>query len=151
MIWFWVIVLVAIIGAVAVVAAGAGDSMAEVYDDRPDATLPAGRTLRAEDLRTLRLNTGVRGYRMDEVDALLDRLQAEMLTREAEDERSADERRADDERSVREWRTEVSAAHPDDVVDAPDPEPAEQAEPAEQPTRPEGESAAEPDRQDETP
>lgn len=87
MLWFWVIVLVAIIGAVAVVAAGRGDTMAEVYDDRPDASLPTGRPLNAEDLSSLRLNTGVRGYRMDEVDALLDRLQAEMLVREAEDVR----------------------------------------------------------------
>lgn len=56
--------------------------MAEVYDDRPDVALPTGRPLTAEDLRTLRLNTGVRGYRMDEVDALLARLEAEMIERE---------------------------------------------------------------------
>ena len=87
MLWFWVIVLVAIIGAIAVVAAGRGDSMADVYDDRPDVSLPAARPITAEDLRTLRLNTGVRGYRMDEVDALLGRLQAELLSREADDVR----------------------------------------------------------------
>lgn len=80
--WFWVIVLVALIGAIAVVAAGRGDSMAEVYDDRPDAALPAGRALTADDLRSVRLNTGVRGYRMDEVDALLARLEAELIERE---------------------------------------------------------------------
>ena len=80
--WFWVVVLVALIGAVAIVATGRGDSMAEVYDDRPDASLPAGRPLNADDLRAVRLNTGVRGYRMDEVDALLARLEAEMLERE---------------------------------------------------------------------
>ncbi len=85
--WFWVIVLVAIIGAIAVVAAGRGGSMADVYDDRPDASLPSGRPLTADDLRKLRLNTGVRGYRMDEVDALLDRLQAEMLSRETDEVR----------------------------------------------------------------
>ncbi len=56
--------------------------MAEVYDDRPDVALPTGRPLTAEDLRTLRLNTGVRGYRMDEVDALLARLEAELIERE---------------------------------------------------------------------
>jgi DivIVA domain-containing protein len=84
--WFWVIVLVAIIGGVAVLAAGRGDAMAEVYDDRPDAALPAGRPLTAEDLRTLRINTGVRGYRMDEVDALLARLQGELLDRERADD-----------------------------------------------------------------
>jgi DivIVA domain-containing protein len=80
--WFWVVVLVALIGAVAIVASGRGDSMAEVYDDRPDASLPGDRPLTADDLRAVRLNTGVRGYRMDEVDALLARLEVEMLERE---------------------------------------------------------------------
>lgn len=80
--WFWVVVLVALIGGIAMVAAGRGDSMAEVYDDRPDASLPGGRPLNADDLRLVRLNTGFRGYRMDEVDALLARLEAEMLERE---------------------------------------------------------------------
>ena len=87
MLWFWVVVLVALIGAIAVVAAGRGDAMAEVYDDRPDASLPTGRPLTADDLKSLRLNTGVRGYRMDEVDALLARLQAEMISREEDDVR----------------------------------------------------------------
>jgi len=80
--WFWVIVLVLLIGAIAVVASGRGDDMAEVYDDRPDVSLPTGRPLTAEDLGSLRFNTGVRGYRMDEVDALLARLEAEMIERE---------------------------------------------------------------------
>jgi len=82
MLWFWVVVLVVLIGAIAVVAAGRGDSMVEAYDDRPDASLPTGRPLTADDLRAVRLNTGVRGYRMDEVDALLARLEAEMIQRE---------------------------------------------------------------------
>lgn len=82
MLWFWVIVLVALIGAIAVVAAGRGDSMVEPYDDRPDVRLPPGRPLTADDLHAVRLNTGVRGYRMDEVDALLARIEAEMLDRE---------------------------------------------------------------------
>ena len=58
--------------------------MAEVYDDRPDTSLPTGRPLTADDLRSLRLNTGVRGYRMDEVDALIARLEAEMIERESD-------------------------------------------------------------------
>jgi len=84
--WFWVVVLVVLIGAIAIVASGRGDSMVEVYDDRADASLPAGRPLNADDLRSVRLNTGVRGYRMDEVDALLARLEAEMLEREDHEE-----------------------------------------------------------------
>ncbi len=82
MIWVWVVALVLVIGAIAVVVAGRDDAMAEVYDDRPDATLPTGRPLTAEDIAAVRLSTGVRGYRMDEVDALLDRIQADLLARE---------------------------------------------------------------------
>lgn len=81
--WFWVVVLVLIIGGIAVLAAGRDDTMTEVYDDRPDATVPAGRLLTAEDLAAVRFSTALRGYRMDEVDALLDRLQADLRAREA--------------------------------------------------------------------
>jgi DivIVA domain-containing protein len=81
--WFWVVVLVLIIGGIAVLAAGRDDAMTEVYDDRPDATVPAGRLLTAEDLAAVRFSTALRGYRMDEVDALLDRLQADLRAREA--------------------------------------------------------------------
>lgn len=78
--WLFAIGIVALIGAVAVVAAGWGDTLAEVYDDRPDARVPAG-PLGAADLRRVRFSTGFRGYRADEVDALLDRL-AEQLAEE---------------------------------------------------------------------
>ncbi|MGH3501451.1 MAG: DivIVA domain-containing protein, partial [Nocardioidaceae bacterium] len=87
--WFWVIVLVAIIGAVAMIAAGRGDSMAPVYDDRPDAVIPTGRPLTAADVRSVRLSTGLRGYRMDEVDTLIERFEADLLSRESR-ERGAD-------------------------------------------------------------
>jgi DivIVA domain-containing protein len=76
--WFFAIVVVAVLGAVAVVASGRGGSMSETYDDRPDALVPADRPLTAQDLREVRLSTGFRGYRMSEVDALIDRLAAEM-------------------------------------------------------------------------
>ncbi len=82
MVWFWVIVLIAIVGAIVVVVAGRGGEMADVYDDRPDATLPAGRPLTADDIRSVQLGTGFRGYRMDEVDALLQRIEADLLDRE---------------------------------------------------------------------
>ncbi len=75
----------AIIGVIAVVVAGRDDALVEVYDDRPDSTLPTGRPLTAEDLAAVRLSTAVRGYRMDEVDALLGRIQADLLARETSD------------------------------------------------------------------
>jgi DivIVA domain-containing protein len=84
-IWIWVVVLVVIIGAIAVVAAGRDEPMADVYDDRPDVTLPTGRPLTAEDLDGVRFSTAVRGYRMDEVDALLARIQADLQRRQHDD------------------------------------------------------------------
>ena len=48
-----------------------------MYDDRPDALVPADGPLAAEDLRRVRFSLAFRGYRMSEVDALLDRLAAE--------------------------------------------------------------------------
>ena len=79
MIWFWVVVLVVVIGVVAVVAAGRGDAMADVYEDRPDMALERGRRLTAADVRAVRFTTAVRGYRMDEVDAFVARMEAELL------------------------------------------------------------------------
>jgi DivIVA domain-containing protein len=82
MTWFVAILAVVVIGAVAVVAAGRGGTMAETFDDRPDARVPADRPLTASDLRAVRFSTALRGYRMSEVDALLDRLAAEMSPRD---------------------------------------------------------------------
>jgi len=78
MMWLFALLIVAVAGAVAVVAAGAGGSMAAEYDDRPDAVVPADGPLRGEDLKAVRFSTVVRGYRASEVDALLDRLAAQL-------------------------------------------------------------------------
>ncbi|WP_425491458.1 DivIVA domain-containing protein [Nocardioides luti] len=69
-------------GGVALLAAGKGAPLADVYDDRPDASVPAEGPLAAEDLRRVRFSIALRGYRMSEVDALLDRLAAEAAARE---------------------------------------------------------------------
>jgi DivIVA domain-containing protein len=78
MTWLFAVIIVAVMGGVAVVAAGHGGSMAETFDDRPDARVPADGPLTAADLRRVRFSTAFRGYRMSEVDALLDRLAAEL-------------------------------------------------------------------------
>jgi DivIVA domain-containing protein len=78
MMWFFAVVAVAVMGGVAVVASGRGGSMTEAYDDRPDALVPADGPLLASDLRRVRFSTAFRGYRMSEVDALLDRLAVEL-------------------------------------------------------------------------
>ena len=81
MTWFFAVLIVLLMGAVAVVAAGRGGSMAEVYDDRPDARVQAEGPLTGQDLRRVRFTTALRGYRMSEVDALLERLAMELDAR----------------------------------------------------------------------
>jgi DivIVA domain-containing protein len=76
------LVAVAVVVAIAVVAAGFGDSMAEVAPDRDGAFLPQ-RELRRADVDALRFSVGLRGYRMDEVDDVLDRLCDELAQRDA--------------------------------------------------------------------
>ena len=78
MTWFFAVLVVLLMGVVAVVAAGAGGSMTEVYDDRRDARVQAEGPLTGDDLRKVRFTTALRGYRMSEVDALLERLAAEL-------------------------------------------------------------------------
>lgn len=78
MMWLFAILVVLVIGGIAVVASGAGDPLADVYDDRPDVVVPATGPLRAEDLAKVRFTTAFRGYRASEVDALLDRLSAQL-------------------------------------------------------------------------
>jgi DivIVA domain-containing protein len=78
MTWFFAFLIVVVMGVVAVVASGRGGSMAETYDDRPDSRVQADGPLTAADLRSARFSTAFRGYRMSEVDSLLDRLAAEM-------------------------------------------------------------------------
>lgn len=78
MTWFFAVLVVLLMGACAVVAAGLGGSMSETYDDRPDARVQAEGPLTAEDLRRARFTTAFRGYRMSEVDTLLARLADEL-------------------------------------------------------------------------
>lgn len=78
MIWLTSILVVLAMGGIALVAAGHGQPMVEVYDDRPDAQVPGERPLEAADLRRVRFSVAVRGYRMTEVDALLDRMAREL-------------------------------------------------------------------------
>ncbi|HET8718123.1 MAG TPA: DivIVA domain-containing protein [Nocardioidaceae bacterium] len=112
MTWFFAVLVVLVLGAVAVVAAGRGGTMAEVHDDRPDVRVQADGPLTAQDLRRVRFSTAFRGYRMSEVDVLLDRLAAELAV-PREPARAADAQ---------------PAAEP--AVDpAPEPEPEPESEP----------------------
>ena|SRR3712207_1085984 len=88
MMWLFAVLAVLLMGGAALVAAGRGGSMAEVYDDRPDALVPVDGPLTGADLREVRFTTAVRGYRMSEVDALLDRLAGELVDRSTDGSRS---------------------------------------------------------------
>jgi len=78
--WVFAVLIVLAMGGIAMVAAGRGEPMKPAYDDRPDARVPQDRPVTADDLRRVRFSLAFRGYRMSEVDALLDRLAAELET-----------------------------------------------------------------------
>ncbi|MFF0388737.1 DivIVA domain-containing protein [Kitasatospora sp. NPDC004615] len=82
---FWVIVvaMAVVVGGAALVALGGGGSLPEAEHDRLTARLPQDRPLSRTDVDDLRLPMALRGYRMDEVDDVLDRLGAELALRDA--------------------------------------------------------------------
>ncbi|MEV6976528.1 DivIVA domain-containing protein [Kitasatospora sp. NPDC093806] len=82
---FWVIVvaMAVVVGGAALVALGGGGSLPEAVQDRISARLPQDRPLDQSDVDAIRLPMAVRGYRMDEVDDVLDRLGAELAHRDA--------------------------------------------------------------------
>ena len=83
MTWFFAVLIVLAMGGVAALAAGYGRPMADAPPDRHDVSLPAAGPVTADDLRRVRFPLALRGYRMGEVDALLDRLIAEREAAEA--------------------------------------------------------------------
>jgi DivIVA domain-containing protein len=126
--WLWVVGIVAVVGAVTVVAVGSGASLSEVYEDRPDRTIPVGRPLRSDDLQDVTFTTALRGYRMDEVDALLARVRADLLAREAREPAAnaagAEPEAAEPDRDDRAF-DQRDAHDPGDDVEAAEPEPGE--------------------------
>jgi DivIVA domain-containing protein len=81
-----VVAALAVLFVVAAVAAGHGDLMAGPHPDQRPIDLPEA-PLQPADLDGLRFGVGLRGYRMDQVDAVLDRVGAELAHR---DERIAE-------------------------------------------------------------
>lgn len=79
MTWFFAVVLVLLIGAIAVVAAGRGEGLPPV---ERDLMAPYDGPLTADGLREVRFNVAMRGYRIAEVDALLSRMAEEMESRD---------------------------------------------------------------------
>jgi DivIVA domain-containing protein len=78
--------VLAVLAVIAVVAAGRGDPLADPVRDRAPFQLPDETATRG-DIDALRFAVGFRGYRMDQVDAALDRLATAI---EARDQRIAE-------------------------------------------------------------
>jgi DivIVA domain-containing protein len=106
--WFFAILVVLVMGGVAALAAGRGTPMAPAYDDRPDALVPRTGPLLGEDVRRVRFSLAFRGYRMSEVDALLDRVA-----------RQLDEAAATPEPGPAEPRPDADHAGQGEVADTP--------------------------------
>jgi DivIVA domain-containing protein len=81
--WFMLIALVAVVAAVALAVLGDGGALRDSTPDRLQDRLPADRPVVRSDIDALRLPTAVRGYRMIDVDEVLDRLGAELAERDA--------------------------------------------------------------------
>lgn len=81
--WFIAVVAVAALGVAAIVAAGGLGSMAaEPTRDIFRQDLPGDRELTGEDLQRLRFGVSLRGYAMNQVDDVLDRLSGELAERD---------------------------------------------------------------------
>jgi DivIVA domain-containing protein len=79
-----VLIVLAVVAAVAAVAAGVvRGGLPDPASSLPDPGLPPDR-LHGSDLADVRFSLGLRGYRMDEVDEVLDRAAAELEARDAE-------------------------------------------------------------------
>jgi DivIVA domain-containing protein len=81
--WFMLIALVAVVAGVALAVLGDGGVLHDVTPDRLDHRLPEERPVGRADIDGLRLPVAVRGYRMADVDDVLDRLSAELAERDA--------------------------------------------------------------------
>lgn len=106
---------VVLVGGVAAVALGAvRGGLEPPTTSLPAVSLPAG-PLRPGDVDDVRFSLGLRGYRMEQVDAVLDRLRAELAARDAE---------------LAERERELAALRAPQPTPEPVPEPVPQLEPA---------------------
>jgi DivIVA domain-containing protein len=103
-----VLVGVAVLGAVAVVLAGRTGGQAEFAPDRASLELPAADELAVTDVEALRFSVGFRGYRMDQVDEVLDRMSAALGDRD---------RRIAELEAEKAWLADADAAPEPPAVD----------------------------------
>lgn len=83
--WFLLITMVVVVAAVTLAVVGGGESevLPEVAPEQLVDPLPATRPVGQADVHALRLPVSARGYRMTDVDDVLDRLGAELAERDS--------------------------------------------------------------------
>ena len=82
--WVFVIAAIVVIAVGVMLALGRLDGeLPEAVPDRAPLALPDDRQLGRADVDGVKFAVGMRGYRMDEVDDVLDRLAAEVSQRDA--------------------------------------------------------------------
>lgn len=82
-VFFGLIAVSGLLYVVITVVFGSGEERADGSPDSAPVALPQGRVLTSDDVDKVRLPVAFRGYRMAEVDALLDRLSEELAIRYA--------------------------------------------------------------------
>ncbi|MCA1823941.1 MAG: DivIVA domain-containing protein [Frankia sp.] len=78
-----VLAIAAVLFGVFAIIAGQGEGLDEIAPDGAEPELPPGR-LHADDVEGVRFSLAFRGYRMAEVDTVIDRLARELAERDAE-------------------------------------------------------------------
>lgn len=82
-VFFGLIVVSGLLYLVITVVFGPGEERSAAEPDSRPMSVPQGRILSADDIEKIRLPVAFRGYRMTEVDALLDRIAEELAIRDA--------------------------------------------------------------------
>ncbi len=80
---FFILLALAVVGLIAVLAAGKIGQLGDPVVDRFRPELPLA-PLAAQDIERIRFGTGLRGYRMDDVDEVLARFTETLRIREAQ-------------------------------------------------------------------
>jgi len=100
---------------------GRGETQPPAELDRSPVELPDDRPVTADDIRSLRISAAFRGYRMSEVDWLIDQFALVLDERDAEiaalTERFA--HRPDEPSAAKDQGTDGDAASPDDEEEQP--------------------------------
>lgn len=78
----FIVVALVVVVAVAAVAVGRGGGLEPAESDLVRPVLPSG-PMTARDVESVHFGVGFRGYRMDQVDDVLDRLGEELTDRDA--------------------------------------------------------------------